>query len=136
MRGTGIDESVLEKALLEWFRSLGYSVLHGSEIAPGEPAAERDRYREVLLDGRLREALECLNPAAPKAALDEAQRKIARRESPALEVSNRRFHRMLADGVEVEVPAPGGGVRGELIRLVDFEDPEANIVPVRAEVVS
>ncbi|MGH2710722.1 MAG: HsdR family type I site-specific deoxyribonuclease, partial [Actinomycetota bacterium] len=36
------------------------------------------------------------------------------------------FHRMLVDGVQVERPAEGGGVRGEIVRLVDFEDAETN----------
>ena len=32
-------ESVVEDAALEWFGELGYSILHGPEIAPGEPTA-------------------------------------------------------------------------------------------------
>ena len=35
-------ESVVEEATLEWLEGLGYTVLHGPEIAAGEPAAERD----------------------------------------------------------------------------------------------
>jgi hypothetical protein len=45
----------------EW--DLGYAVGHGPHLAPGEPAAERDSFGEVLLVGRLREALRRLNPA-------------------------------------------------------------------------
>ena len=33
---------------------------------------------------------------------------------------------MLADGVEVEVPGTDGRVKGERVRLVDFDDPENN----------
>jgi type I restriction enzyme R subunit len=35
-------ESVVEDATLDIFESLGYAILHGPEIAPGEPATEGD----------------------------------------------------------------------------------------------
>ncbi len=34
-------ESVVEDAALAWLEALGYAVLHGPDIAIGEPAAER-----------------------------------------------------------------------------------------------
>lgn len=37
-------ESVVEDATLDWFGELGYSVVHGPDIAPGEPGAERESY--------------------------------------------------------------------------------------------
>ncbi|MDI9570300.1 MAG: hypothetical protein QM278_06205 [Pseudomonadota bacterium] len=43
------SESVIEQAALAWLESLGYQVLSGLEIAPGEPAAERDNYGQVVL---------------------------------------------------------------------------------------
>lgn len=36
-------ESVVEDAALEWLRGLGYAVLSGPAIAPGEPLAEKQR---------------------------------------------------------------------------------------------
>ena len=44
-------ESVVEDAALEWFGELGYRVVHGPEIAPGEAAAERENYEQVMLTG-------------------------------------------------------------------------------------
>ncbi len=58
-------ESVVEEAALEWFGILGYQVVFGPRIAPGEPAAERTSYEQMLLEGRLREALHRLNPSVP-----------------------------------------------------------------------
>jgi hypothetical protein len=51
-------ESVVEDAALAWLKALGYSVLHGPDIAAGEPGAERGDpdNRDVLLDRRLRQA--------------------------------------------------------------------------------
>ena len=40
-----LNESIVEDAALEWFGQLGYAVGHGPQMAPGEPAAERNRRR-------------------------------------------------------------------------------------------
>ena len=63
-----LNESIVEDAALEWFGELGYAVGHGPQLAPGEPAAERDSFSEVVLVGRLREAIRRLNPAIPEEA--------------------------------------------------------------------
>ena len=63
-----LNESIVEDAALEWFGELGYAVGHGPHLAPGEPAAERDSFSEVVLVGRLREAIRRLNPAIPEEA--------------------------------------------------------------------
>lgn len=55
-------ESVVEEAGLAWLAGLGYAVLFGPQIAPLEAAAERESFDEVILAGRLREALARLNP--------------------------------------------------------------------------
>ena len=68
-------ESIVEDAALEWFPlrqgyggqigELGYAVGHGPHLAPGEPAAERDSFSEVVLVGSLRGAILGLNLATP-----------------------------------------------------------------------
>lgn len=62
---TAFTESVVEQAALAWLESAGWAVMNGAEIAPGEPAAERDDYAQVVLAQRLRDALARLNPALP-----------------------------------------------------------------------
>ncbi len=44
-----LNESIVEDAALEWFGELGYSVGHWPEMAPGEPAAERESFGDVVL---------------------------------------------------------------------------------------
>jgi type I restriction enzyme R subunit len=56
-------ESVVEDAALDWLRGLGYEVLSGLAIAPGEPAAERADYKQVFLFNRLQTKLEDLKEA-------------------------------------------------------------------------
>ena len=49
-----IYESDIEEVSLDWLAELGYTVLHGPDIAPEAPDAERSTYNEVVLEHRLR----------------------------------------------------------------------------------
>ncbi|HVM78769.1 MAG TPA: type I restriction endonuclease subunit R [Stellaceae bacterium] len=123
-----LTESTVEEAALAWLEGLGYAVLHGPDIAVGERAAERadPNYRDVLLERRLRDALERLNPDLPAEALDDAFRKLSAAEPPGLLGRNRRVHRMLVDGVAVETTRPDGTIAGAQVRVVDFDVPDNN----------
>ena len=120
------SESVIEEAALAWLEGIGYRVLPGSGIAPGEMAAERDDYGQVVFERRLRQALERLNPQVPPDALEEAFRKLTRSDSPSLVGNNHTIHRFLVEGVPVEYQRPDGSIGGDLARVLDHDDPENN----------
>lgn len=119
-------ESLIEQAALAWLESLGYAVLPGPEISPGEPQAEREDYGQVILERRLRQALQRLNPQAPADVLEDAFRKLTRPDTPSLVAGNHTVHRYLVDGVPVEYRRPDGSTGGDLVRVLDYDDPENN----------
>ncbi len=121
-----IYESHVEEAALSWFGELGYAVAHGPDLAPSEPRAERTSFGDVVLVGRLRDAIDRLNPKIPHEGREEAFRKVMRPESPSLVGINRKFHEMLRDGVEVEFRRPDGSIGGDRVRLMDFDQPDQN----------
>jgi type I restriction enzyme R subunit len=123
---SGFTESIVEDAALSWLGELSFSILHGPEIAPGELLAERAGFGEVVLAGRLRSALAKLNPGVPAEALEEAFRKITIPQAPSLIANNRALQRMLIDGIAVECRRTDGSIGAEIVRLVDFEAPDAN----------
>ena len=123
---TTITESVVEEAALDWLSSLGWQVAHGPDIAPGTPNAERSDYGQVALERRVQDSLAELNPSLPASALDDAFLKIIRPEGSTLEARNRAFHRMLVNGVTVEYRAPDGTMRGDQVRVIDFDTPANN----------
>ena len=123
---TTLTEADVEQAALEWLRDLGWQLAHGPDIAPDTPAAERDDYGQVVLERRLRDALADLNPSLPTDALNDAVRKLTRPEGSTLAARNREFHRMLVNGVEIEYREAGGAVRGDLVRVIDFDNPANN----------
>ena len=49
MTSVGVTENVVEETFPTWLESLGYEVKSGPDIAPGEPAVERDSYFDSLL---------------------------------------------------------------------------------------
>lgn len=128
MSERAFTESVVESAALAWLAALGYAVLHGPEIAAGEPGAERSdpNYRDVVLEGRLRQALVRLNPDLPHAALADAYRKLTRVDAPSLLERNRALHRMLVDGVTVEHRRKDGSIAGAQVQVIDFDAPANN----------
>ena len=121
-----IYESDIEEASLNWFAELGYTVLHGPDIAPDTPDAERSSYNEVILTNRLRDVVARLNPEIPTDAQEEAIRKALNPDSPALVQNNRAFHLILVDGIEVEYRQSDGTIRGARVRFVDFDTLQNN----------
>ena len=118
-------ESAIEQATIDWLKELGYRYAFGGEIAPGEAAAEREHYGQVILEGRLQAALKRINPEVPGEALEDAYRKIMHTSAPGLVANNRNFHKMVADGIEVEYLS-GGRIKGDKVWAVDLENPENN----------
>ncbi|MFO0492605.1 MAG: type I restriction endonuclease subunit R, partial [bacterium] len=123
------SESVVEQAALAWFEGMGYAVVAGPSIAPGESAAERENYSEVVLARRLRDAMVRLNPGVSAEAVDDAFRKVMRADllgGGNLVMRNRAVHSMLGDGVTVEEKRADGSVGGVIVRVIDFDDPSNN----------
>ena len=119
-------ESDVEEAAMEWLSDLGWEIAYGPDIALGTPAEERDSYAQVVLESRLRDALERLNPDLGKEALETAFRRITNPDGPTLEARNRSFHLDLINGVTVEKRFPDGTVSGVPARVLDFDDPLEN----------
>jgi type I restriction enzyme R subunit len=121
--GSTFTESVVEDAALSWLESLGYAIANGPDLIDTERAGD---YRRIALEDRLRQALQRLNPKASTIALDEVYRKLSRPDSPSLVGGNHAMHRLLIEGVPVEVQRADGTLGGDLVRVLDFEAPENN----------
>ena len=80
----------------------------------------------MVFERRLLDALAALNSGLPVEALDDAFRKLTRPQGATVEARNRAFHRMLVNGVEIEYRDAEGTVRGDQVRVIDFENPANN----------
>ncbi|MEV6267570.1 type I restriction endonuclease subunit R [Kribbella sp. NPDC051936] len=121
-----MSEAAVEQAALGWFESAGFSTFRGPEISPGGDDPLRGSYEQTVLETRLEAALVAINSHLPDEAIHDAMRVVTRPPEPTLIRNNRWFHRLLADGVDVEYRTPNGDVRGDKAWLVDFDEPARN----------
>src|SRR5204862_4275843 len=56
----------------------------------------------------------------------EALNLLLQAQTPFLIAENRRLHRYMIEGVPVQIRRVDGTISGEQVRLIDFEDPDAN----------
>lgn len=120
-----ISESAVEEYALELLEKQEYRYIYGPDIAPDGEKPERASFEDVLLKGRLRDAVARVNPAVPADAREDAVKQVERLASPELIANNEAFHRMLTEGIKVTFQKDGQA-RGDLVWLVDFRRPENN----------
>lgn len=125
---SGISEAVVEEACLGWFRDLGFATAYGPDIGPDGVAEERASWEDVVLVGRLRDAVARINPDLPRTAVDQVVATVLRAESQNVMAENARLHRVVTEGVAVEYRAGSGEVRHGLAWLVDFDAPAQRLV--------
>lgn len=122
---TKITESEIEEYAIELMEKSGYEYIYGPDIAPDSETPERDSFEDVLLIDRLKTAVGRINPNIPADVRDDAIRQILRLNSPELIANNEAFHRMLTEGINVTIQKDGDS-RGDLVWLIDFDNPENN----------
>ena len=119
---TTITEDDVEQLAVGWLENVDWQTVNGIEIAPESAGAERDGFEAVILERRLRDSLERLNPDLGIEALEDAYRKLTNPNGTSIELKNEAFHRMLVDGVNVEYRDGEGRIRGGQVKVIDFED--------------
>lgn len=123
---SGFNEGLVEDAVIATFQELGYDYQSSTVISPDGPSPARSAYGDVLLSGILAAAVERLNPAIPADAREQAIRQLTTTETPSLVEENRRIHRLITEGVDIEYGVSDGEVKGDKVWLIDFDHPEKN----------
>lgn len=114
---TKITENEIELFAIELFEKLGYSYIYAPELMRN--------HEEILLKDRLLNAVEKINPSLPQSAIEDAIKQIERIKSSELLSDNETFHKLLVEGVKVDIQRDGI-TRGEIVHLVDFDDVNNN----------
>lgn len=121
-----LSEAAVEQALLEQMHVLDYSIEREDDIGPDGRRPERESHDEVVLKRRFEDAVARLNPDLPLEAHQDAVRRMMQSELPSLLEENRRIHKLITEGVDVEYYADDGTLTACKIALIDFEHPEKN----------
>ncbi|MEG1121476.1 MAG: type I restriction endonuclease subunit R [Citrobacter sp.] len=121
-----LSEATVEQALLDHMRALEYSIELEDEIGPDGYRPERESHDEVVLKKRFEDAVVRLNPGLPLEACQDAVRRVIQSELPSLLEENRRIHKLMTEGVDVEYYADDGTLTAGKVALIDFEHPGEN----------
>ncbi len=120
-----INENTIESFAIELLVNLGYEYIYAPDIAHDSDHPQRDSYEQVLLRGRLHDAVKRINQHLAPDVLAEAVKVIERIASPDLLTNNESFHRLLTEGIPVSKRVDGDD-RGDRVWLIDFKDPYNN----------
>ncbi|EMN8778011.1 type I restriction endonuclease subunit R [Pseudomonas aeruginosa] len=121
-----LSEAAVEQALLDQLRALDYSIEREEDIGPDGHRPERESYDEVVLKKRFEDAVTRLNPGLPLEAQQNAVRRVLQSELPSLLEENRRIHKLMTEGVDVEYYAEDGTLTVGKVALIDSKQPERN----------
>ena len=120
-----ITEDHLEQQCLEWFKDLGYRHVFAPDLDRDGPTPERSDFRQVILTGRLRSALQRLNPGVPASTIESAVLQLANPNVPGLLASNRNFHRWMTQGLPITY-MEGNQQVGIRLKVIGFDNPASN----------
>ncbi|MDR4507876.1 MAG: type I restriction endonuclease [Candidatus Brocadiaceae bacterium] len=120
-----ITENTIEEFTIELLKNSGYQYIFAPSIAPDGDTPERKTFEDVLLIERLQTAVGRINPEIPEDIREDAVKQILRLNSPELITNNETFHRMLTEGIKVSYQRNGSD-RGDLVWLIDFQNPDNN----------
>ena len=118
-------ESAIENFAITLLEKQGYQYIYGPNIAPDGDTPERSSFEDIILTERLKTAVSRINPTIPMDVQEDAIKQITRLNSTDLITNNETFHRMLTEGINVTYQKDGNS-RGDLVWLIDFNNPENN----------
>ena len=120
------EDALVEQPALEWLRDVGWTLVHGADLAADAPGAERKIWSDVVLIGRLQEAVARINPELPADVVQRVCELAMTGTSPALIEDHKGFHELLLSGVPLSYVDDDDVEQGVHASLVDFENPANN----------
>jgi type I restriction enzyme R subunit len=116
-----ITENEIELFAIELLESLGFEYIYAPNIAPDSDTPMRESFEDVILKEKLTNSLTTINPTLEYDQIEYAVKQIQRLKTTELLTDNETFHKMFTEGITVEVQKDGI-TRGEIVKLIDFDD--------------
>ncbi len=136
------EEFYVENPFLAHLKRLGWKVYRQNKDNPedtkeitgfnsrfepvyGESVTFRETFREVILEGQLREAIKRINPWIEEDQISEVVRKVTTPQANSLLEINREIHELLLGNISIAENRKTGD-RSPTVWLIDFKNPENN----------
>ncbi len=108
-----INENEIELFAIDLLEKEGFEYIYAPEY-------ERN-FEDVILKDKLQNSLTSINPTLEYDLIEYAVKQIERLKSTELLTDNETFHKMVTEGITAEVQKDGV-TRGEIVKLIDFDD--------------
>jgi type I restriction enzyme, R subunit len=122
------SEGALETNTIRLFEELGWKAANCyHEICGANSTLGRETTEQVVLEWRLKTALEKLNPEVPPLALDLAVDELTKDRSVLSPVrANQQVYKLLKDGIKVTYRSSDDNEAVETVKIIDWEQPLKN----------
>src|SRR5258708_1923556 len=122
------SEDTLERNTVRLFEELGWKSANCyHEVCGANSTLGRETTEQIVLETRLKAALEHLNPSVPPLALDIAVDELTKDRSALSSVrANQEVYKLLKDGVKVTYRGGDDNETVETVRIIEWEHPGEN----------
>ncbi|AJJ48056.1 type I restriction endonuclease subunit R [Francisella tularensis subsp. novicida] len=120
-----MKEDNIENYAIDLFKSQGYNYIYAPDVAPDTDNPIRATFSDVVLENLLRDKLLEINHQIEPNLIDDAIKKLLRTSSDELLADNELIHQYITQGIKVEY-TKDGATRGEIVKLIDFDNPSNN----------
>lgn len=123
------EDALVEQPAIRLMDTLGWEPFNAyHEFDHGNSTLGRETKADVILPGRLQQALVKLNPDAPQEAITQAIDILGKdRSRMSMAAANREVYQLLKNGVRTTVMDPeSGGEQVEVLRVIDWNNPANN----------
>jgi type I restriction enzyme R subunit len=120
------NEDAYELQCLDWLKGIGWNLAKGPEIAHDGMMPERSSHKDVLLVGRVEDAISRINPGTPKDVIRKVRQMLESPGETDLFKANQQIHQWMTEGMSVKIREESGEETTTLLRLIDFENIENN----------
>ncbi len=117
------EDYMVEQPAINWFKEIGYSYIHGSELIPDN--GERESYRHCVLKNRFLQSIKRINRWLTDNLAEEVYKKVIEFDHPDFIIKGKIFYELLTNGVKLTF-REGGEEKTKIVKLIDFENIENN----------
>jgi type I restriction enzyme, R subunit len=120
------NEDAYELQCLDWLEGIGWNLAKGPEIAHDGMMPERSSHKDILLVGRVEDAISRINPGTPKDVIRKVRQMLESPGETDLLKANQQIHQWMTEGMSVKIRDESGEETTKLLWLIDFESIENN----------
>ena len=111
--------NLVELPAIEQLKSLGWTYLEGEELSP-ETSAERNSFKDVILEQRLTQSIKRINDWISEENLRKVVRDLTRLHTSSLMEANQKVWETLVEYISVDQDL-GKGRKGQTVKIIDFD---------------